>query len=59
MTCYQLQSIETLKAFRARYDGGFEQPDLMKDAPAHSRGVGVDVYGPLQLKPFYDGNVAG
>ena len=31
---------------------GFEQPDLMKDVPAHGRGAGLE--GPFQPKPFCD-----
>jgi len=32
-----------------------EQPDLVKDIPAHCRGVGLDdSEGPFQPKAFYD-----
>ena len=32
----------SLEVFKVRLDRDFEQPDLVKDVPAHGRGVGLD-----------------
>jgi len=32
----------SLEVFKVRLDGGFEQPDLVKDDCAHGKGVGLD-----------------
>jgi len=32
----------SLETFKARLDGGSEQPGLVEDVPAHCTGVGLD-----------------
>jgi len=32
----------SLETFKVRLDVGSQQPDLVKDIPAHCRGVGLD-----------------
>ena len=38
----EVVAVPSLEAFEARLDGVFEQPDLVKDVPAHASRVGLD-----------------